>query len=415
MRKIIYLSILGFLIYYPLFSQKINTDSLLVEGLKSLKSQNLEKTIELGRLGIKIAPEYTDFYMLLGRAFMKKGKVESAQYYFKHVIETAPIYRDAFSNSINLDIQTKNYDEALFTANEAIKRFDDNIDFYYLKLKTLQLKDDNQLIDYLNEIVLLFPQDVKFEQALRVERSKFNSDRIGINNSYSIFNRDGIGPWNLTAVQYIRERKKSTLIGNISYADRQSNGSSLISGYQFELGAYFKTGMKGTSITNVAFSPDIVFPELLLSYSYLYNFDSGWEVDAGIRYIRPNNQNNIFTTVAGVGKYFGSSWLNFNSFLFFEESKRYLSAAVTYRYYFNTKYDYIAVITGYGSSPDENNNLISFDQQISLNSYRIGMAYNRVLGKKVILGIQFIANHQEYIENRFQNQYDFFVSIQYKL
>lgn len=416
MKKVFCLAIIGQLICLSVTSQTINTDSLLFEGLNSLKTQDYEKAIEQGRLGVKIAPEYTDFHMLLGRAFMKVDKIESAQFYFDHVMATAPDYKDAFINSINIDNSLKKYEKSLLTIENAAKYFVGDKEFYLLKLKTLQLKNDREkLTSFLTEMVNRYPADNKLKELLRKEKSKFISDRIGIDHSYSIFNREGTGPWNLTGIQYMRERAKTTFIARVDYADRQSNGSSLRSGYQFELQSYIQTGLNGTSISNITFSNDIVFPQLRLSYSYLHNFESGWEIDAGVRYIKPNNTKNIYAAAAGIGKYFGSSWLNLTSFLFFDEGENFLAVSGTYRYYFNTKYDYFAILTGYGSSPDESLNITTFTNQTSLDSYRGGIAFNKILGNKIILGLQFIGNRQEYFSGRYQNQFDFFASVQYKL
>ena len=416
MKKTFCLAVICHLVFLSATSQTIDADSLLFEGLSSLKSQDYEKAIEQGRLGVKIAPEYTDFHMLLGRAFMKIKKIESAQLYFNHVMTTAPNYKDAFINSININNSLKKYDKAFLTIENASKYFIGDKEFYLLKLKTLQLiNDQEKLVSFLTEMVNRYPADNRLKELLRKEKSKFISDRIGLDHSYSIFNRDGVGPWNLTGIQYIRERKKATLIGRLNYADRQANSSSLISGYQFELQSYVQTGLNGTSISSIAYSNDILFPQMRLSYSYLHNFESGWELDAGGRYIKPNNQKNIYAAAAGLGKYFGSSWLNLTSFLFFDEGENFLAVSGTYRYYFNTKYDYFAILTGYGNSPDESLNITSFSNQVSLDSYRAGVAFNKILGNKIILGLQIIGNRQEYVSGAYQNQFDFFAAVQYKL
>jgi hypothetical protein len=66
------------------------------------------------------------------------------------------------------------------------------------------------------------------------------------------------------------------------------------------------------------------------------------------------------------------------------------------RYYFDTKYDYVTVLTGYGSSPDES--LFSrLRTKDLLNSYRIGAGYFKQFGNQFITGAQIMINHQEYI------------------
>lgn len=415
-NNILFVLLFGLAACFITNGQKVNTDSLLMEGLKSFKAQKYDKAIEQGRLGVKLAPEYTDFHMLLGRSFVKKGKTESAKFYFAHVMATAPEYKDAFINAINLENSTKDYGKSLSLLETANTYFKEDKDLELLQLKTLQLQDEPEaLLTYLKELIAKYPENNNFLQILRKEQSKFISDRIGIDHNHSIFNREGTGPWNLTGMQYIRERRKTTFIGRVNYTDRRSNGSSLRSGYQFELGSFIKTGVNGTSITNIAFSEDVVFPNLRLSHSYLHNFDTGWELDAGGRYIKPNAEKDIYAAAIGVGKYIGSSWLNVSSFLFFDEGENYVSIGGTYRYYFNTKFDFFAILAGYGSSPDESLNLTPFTDQVSLNSYRIGIAFNKVLGNKLIVGVQVFANQQEYVKNKMQNQFNFFTSLQYKL
>jgi YaiO family outer membrane protein len=397
-------------------SQNINTDSLLKEGLKSFRQQEYQIAIRQGLLGVEIAPEYMDFHMLLGRSFRKIGTLESAQIYFDHVIATTPLYKDAFINSIQLSNITGNHKNALKTAEQAIEKFKDEKEFELLKLKTLKLNNEHQtLVDYQIELVNKYPDDLRLQESLRAEKSKFISDRIGLDHSYSIFNREGIGPWNLTGLQFIRERRKTTFIGRLNYIDRQSNGRSIKSGFQFELGAYIKTGSKGTSISNIAYSRDSIFPKTTMSYFYLHNFDSGWELTGGVRYIKPNSNNHIYASVIGIGKYLGSSWLNLTSYLFFENGENYVAIDGRYRYYFNTKYDYFSLFTGFGNSLDERINLTTFADQGSLKSFRAGIAFNKIIRNKVILGLKFIGNRQEYTKIKRQNQFDLYLSIQYKL
>ncbi|WP_273568609.1 YaiO family outer membrane beta-barrel protein [Maribacter halichondriae] len=416
MQKYIVLLILSSSFTLSSFGQKINTDSLLIEATKSLKSQEYEKAIEQGRLGIKLSPDYYDFHMLLGRVFTKTKKIESAQYYFKQVIENAPVYKDAFTNSIKLEIEAENYEDALQTIQEAMEKYPGDKEFYSSKLKVLQLKEDDEaLTAYLEQLVEKYPSDGRLQKLLRDEKSKHSSERIGIDHSYSIFNRDGVGPWHLTGLQYIHERKPLTLIGRINYSDRRSQGESLRSGYQYGLESYIKTGKKGISYLAAYHSSDVLFPELLLSASYFYYFDSGWEADLGGRYIKTSVDTDIYVSALGIGKYFGSSWLYLQSFLFFDNGQTYPAINGIFRYYFNTKYDYLALLSGYGSSPDESANIIQFDERASLDSYRFGMAYNKLFSDHFILGLQLIFNRQEYVVGKKQNQFDVFMSLQYKL
>lgn len=413
MKKKLCILASAYLFSFFAIGQEIDTDSLLIQATRSLKSKEYPKALEQGRLGIKMAPDYYDFHMLLGRVFAKTRRLDSAQYYFNTVINNAPVYKDAFTNSITLSIETENYNNALQTIRKATNLYPTDKEFYLSKLKVLQLKSEEEpLTAYLEFLIKKYPSDGRFQQLLRDEKSKHASERIGMDYSLSTFNRDGVGPWHLTGLQYIHERKPLTLVGRVNYADRRSKGVSIRSGYQFTLESYIKTGKRGISYLSTSYSSDLLFPELLLSASYFHYFNSGWEGEIGGRYIKTSTDNTIYAVALGAGKYVGSSWLNLKSFLFFDNGENYLAINGTFRYYFNTKYDYIALLSGYGNSPDESANIIRFS---TLDSYRVGAAYSKLIGTHFIVGGQLIFNRQEYIKDKHQNQMDIFMSLQYKL
>ncbi|MEM9143099.1 MAG: YaiO family outer membrane beta-barrel protein [Bacteroidota bacterium] len=414
-RKALIYPLICFSFLYGL-GQKIDTDSLLQQGIKSFRGEAYTTAIMQGRLGIKEAPEYYDFYLLLGRTFARTGKKESALYYFQQVVERAPIYREAFHELVQLYMRSKAYVDALGVVEKALAHYPDSKAFSMSKLKIVQLLGDESAVwEYLQELLQKYPGDINLQQLYKEKKARYSSDRIGVDYSYSFFNRDGAGPWHLTGIQYIRERKPFSLVGRINYANRRAQGESLRSGYQFVLESYVKTGEKGNSYISASYSADPVFPEFLLFYSYIHNFDSGWETDIGTRYIRTSMGTDVYVGTLGVGKYLGSSWLNLQSFLFFDNGQTYPAFTGTWRYYFNTKYDYIGLLAGYGSSPDESPNIIQFDERAALDSYRAGALCSKLLGQHFILGLQCIYNRQEYVPNRKQNQFDVFLSLQYKL
>lgn len=416
MNKIASLLLFCCFLQHTAKAQSINTDSLLFKGLESFKNENYTKAIAEGRLGVTLAPDYTDFYMLLGRCFLKTGKVEAAEHYFAHVIATAPQYKDAFIQSIGIANASKAYPKALRLGEQAMRQFGNDKELRLLQLKTHTLAGEEEaVISYLEELLTYYPNDPALQNTLRRERAKTSSNRIGLDHNYTIFNRDGVGPWLLSGLYYVRERKNATLIGRLNYADRQAQGQSIRYGYQVELDTYIKTGSKGTSLANLAYSDNEIFPNIRASYSYLHNFDTGWELDLGVRYIKPANRQHIYASAAGIGKYLGSSWLNLSTFLFFDQGENFVTVSGTYRYYFKTKHDFMGMVLGYGSSPDESINITPFTTQVSLDSYRAGLVFSSTIGNRLIVGAQLIGNRQEYIEGSIQNQLDIFASLQYKL
>lgn len=398
-------------------AQKIDTDSLLVKAYYELNTtKNNTIAIELGRLGITEAPEYVDFYMVLGRAYMNTKQTDSASVYFNHVIDKNPEYKEAFSYLTKLEIQNKNFKKASNTIDKALQFYPDDLDFNLLKLNIIQVKNednDDETLSFLNSLIEKYPSNLDLKQRLTQLKTKTDSDRVGVNYSFTTFSRESVGPWQLTGLQYIRERKKITLIGRINYADRQSFGNSIGSGFQYEIESYIKNNAKSYSYVTASLSDAIVFPKLRLGYSYFHNFEKGWEADLGMRYTKAADDN-IYAAVFGVGKYFGSYWLNLRSYLQISQNDVNPAFTATARYYLNTKYDYATVLLGYGSSPDERVSLVDVEKRISLSSYRIGAGYYKLFNDHYLTGIQTIFNNQEYVSTLTQNEFEVFLTFQYK-
>jgi YaiO family outer membrane protein len=164
----------------------------------------------------------------------------------------------------------------------------------------------------------------------------------------------------------------------------------------------------------MGFSNDKVFPKVRLSYSFFQNLGNSWESELGIRYNKTINNEN-YSAVLGFGKYIGPGWLNIKSYIQLGDEKPYPSFSATYRYYFNSRFDYFSINSGYGTSPDERETISEFENRISLNSYRAGVGYNKVMWKKFIFGAQTGLNRQEYTPGKYQTELNISLQLQYIL
>lgn len=400
---------------YTAYAQKIDTDSLLTEALHDAnKSKNYELALKKSQLGIKLAPDYLDFHLLAGRIYQLTQKNDSARFYYNYVIERNPKYEEAFSYLIAMDLEEKKYGEAETLIDKAIEAHPNNKNFRYKKMALYQSQnDDKKEYDYLKILQLQYPDDSELQQRIFNLDTKNNSDRIGINYSYTAFNRKDYGPWHLGSMQYIRQRSWGSLIGRVNYSNRYASGESIVDGVQYEAESYFFTGKNNYSYLGIAYSDNPVFPKLKLSYSFFQNFKKGWEADMGIRYVK--TQDTDFTTaVIGIGKYVGSYWINLKSYIQSDKNNIYPAFTLNTRYYFNTRFDYASFTVGYGSSPDERSTLGQYEERISLNSYRIGAGYFRLFSSHYIAGIQLTLNNQEYTPDLKQTETELALMFQYK-
>ena len=410
-----FILILVFISHQNLSAQKIDSDSLLTVIIKDMQTtKNYEKNIQRALLGKKIAPAYLDYYLLLGRNYDLVKKNDSARFYYKYYIDKSPTNDDALNYLINLELETKNYKEAEIIIDKAIELHPESKNFEQKKLTVLQLqKEQKREYEYLKKLQLKNPNDDAVTQLIFQMESKLKSDRLGTTYSYTTFDRKGYGPWHLLGFQYIRERQWGSLTGHINYADRLSSGQSIANGIQYELESYLFTGKNNYSYLGAAYSNDLVFPKLRLGYSFYQNFKKGWEGDLGIRYLK--TQDNDFTTVVlGAGKYIGSYWINLRTFIQSDNNNWYPAVSLNLRYYFETRFDYVTLTSGYGSSPEERTTLGQFNERISLDSYRIGAGYYKMFHKHYIAGLQVTYNKQEYVRNLTQNELELSLMLQYK-
>jgi len=397
------------------FAQKINTDSLLVVTNNILKSDTKDyfKAKKIAHQCIKVAPDYLDFHLALGRIHKNEKNIDSARYYFQHVIDANPKYKEAFVFLSKTELEAKNNEAALAAIDKGIAIHPEEKEFYLMKLQIVNSEENpKKSLEYLTFLNTKYPGDEMLANELREVKSNMKSNRIGTNYSYTAFSRDNYGPWHLSSVNYMKQFNKASIGGRISYIDRRINGASANSGYFYEVESYFKTSKKSYSFANVGFSEGKVFPEFRFLYSYYLTLGKGFETEIGYRY---NQQEDVklSTGIVALGKYFKNNWINFRTSFLISEPKLYPSFSSTFRHYYNTKYDYFSFNLGYGTSPDERQTLTQFQDRIALSSYRFGAGYSKLFAKKYIIGINSSFNNQEYFPEKFQNEYNISIDLTY--
>ena len=397
------------------FAQKVNTDSLLIVTNNILKSDTKDyfKAKKIAHQCLKVAPDYLDFHMALGRIHKNEQNSDSARYYFQHVIDANPKYKEAFVFLSKTELEAKNNEAAFATINKGIAIYPEEKELYLVKLQVVNSEENpKKSLEYLEFLSTKYPEDEMLANQLREVKSSLKSNRIGTNYSYTAFSRDNYGPWHLSSLNYMKQFNKFSLGGRISYIDRRINGTSANFGYFYEVESYFKTTKKSYSFANVGFSEGKVFPEFRFIYSYYLTLGKGFETEIGYRYNKRANSNNSSGIVA-LGKYFKNNWVNFRTSFQLDEPKLYPSFSAQFKHYYNTKYDYFSLILGYGTSPDERVTLTQFQDRIALTSYRFGAGYSKIFAKKYLIGLNTSFNNQEYYPEKFQNEYNFSIDLTY--
>lgn len=399
---------------YTYSQKKIDTDSLYLKTNELLKQKNYTQVKQASHTAIKIAPTYLDFHLLLAQAHAKTQQPDSARVYYNHIIEKNPQYTEAFTGAIQLECQENNFDKALQLVNQALVYHPNNVHFALKKLELLETTNQYQESEhYLTALKKQYPHHTLIQKKSLEHSPNNTSTRLGIQYNYTAINREAVGPWQLTSVQLLTEYKKTSTILQVHYTDRKANAKSVVSGTQYELENYWRHGKKNYSYTNIAYSNSPAFPNWRLGYSFYQTLYKSWEAEIGARYtILPNL--NITTLTAGLTKYIGSYWLNIKTAVANIDHKNYPAISTNLRYYYNTKYDYLATGLGYGTTPDERNNLGGFQDRFRFKSYRYYLGYNKLIYNHYHIGLQASINRQEYQPSKYQNEYNINTYLHYQ-
>ncbi|MBW2960500.1 YaiO family outer membrane beta-barrel protein [Mesonia aestuariivivens] len=399
--------------FYKVYSQQVDVDSLLIKTIEEVNHSNFETAKKQARRGLKIAPDYVDFKLFLGRAHQLTTQLDSARHYYQQVIAQAPNYKDAYNYWYSLEMKEKAYQATDSVLTLAIKEFPEEVSFYQKKIEVIPyVLNAQEQLRFLELARKKFPENSEISQNYYLLASKLKTDRLGALYTYTTIDREGQGPWHLSTFQYVRERTWGSLVANINYNHRRSNGELLIDGLQFDLQSYFFTSKSDYSFLALAYSDHVIFPKLQARYSFFHNFNKGWEAELGARYTQTRSED-FYALVIGGSKYFGSFWLNLRSFSTYQDHSFYPVFAFRTRYYTNSRFDYWEASLGYGTSPDNTIVQNQIGERVSLESYNVGAAYQHLYLKKYLVGAKIYYNNLEFSQNKRQHEYSFFVQMSY--
>jgi YaiO family outer membrane protein len=214
--------------------------------------------------------------------------------------------------------------------------------------------------------------------------------------------------YNIATVEYRRFFKKGSWAARANYAGREEG-----TGLMGEAELYYTHNKSLYSYALAAYGNKIVFPQLRLAYSIFKTFGREIEGELGARYLITDSANAI-TGVTSVAKPFGDFWVNLRAYFISDEGDFNTSFNLTTRYYMNRRQDYLSLIAGLGTSPDDRSRLVQFPQLSGLLTRSIAAGYQKTIRYRTTLGLFGTWINQKIADNRFQNQYDIYITVQRK-
>lgn len=369
------------------------------ERFKVIRKLILDGNRAEGRRQAKIVlesyPNYTDYYILIGRSYTWDGKYDSANFYFEKAIQLSPLYEDAYIGFLENLFNAEDYEKADQVLKTAFSSVGENsLNLQYAKSRLLYYKKDyKSAMAIAND---LFNKDAKIDGLLNYIRNLQRFTQI--NAIGAIYDHDSFGgsltPWDTYTV-YGRTRTKVTgaLIGRVTHTNRFD-----ATGTQYELDAFPSLGKKSYGYFNVGFSNAFFFPSFRFGTSIYWNLKNAWEIEAGYRLLAFSENTHVITP--SIGKYLGSWWFNFRLNYIPSKAGASTSGNLQTRYYFKGAEDFLSLQLSTGVSPDEQNR--DFQSQL-LNSYRARLGYQHLWTQRW-MGFGFVGySRDEITSGNFRN------------
>lgn len=342
-----------------------------------------------------------------GLDYQRNQQPDSALAMFNQVLALQPRDSMALLYSINILNGQQRYDSALAYTAQGIKYYPGNETFLMKRAITLENKKDFAAAALVaDSVVKLQPTAVNTDYHDYLE-SKTLKNQFGLyylNSSYDYMS----DKYNIATVEYRHFIKRGSYAVQLNYAGRKTGN-----GLQGLAEMYYTHSPKLYSYGMLAYSNKTVFPQLRAAYSIFKTFRKEIEVELGGRYLGLDSTTS-FSGVISVAKPFGDFWVNLRGYGISESGDFNTSFNLTTRYFMNRRQDYLQLVAGLGTSPDDRSRLINFPNLTGLLTHSIGAGYQKVIRYRTTLGLFGTWINQKISDSGYQNQYDIYITLQRK-
>lgn len=354
----------------------------------------------------KIRQTYIDQVLFSGRNYVQRFVYDSAMMEFNKALQIAPKDTTALMYSINLLNDRGLYDSALVLVNRGLESYPQSEYFHLKKAVILESKKDFALAAaHADTAAKINPVLKNVEYALYLKNQSYKNE-FGLFFLRSSFD-DPTRKSNIATIEYRRYNKRGSFAGRLNYAGR-ANGT----GYQLDAEMYrsHKNG-KDNSWAVISGSDGNVFPLLRLSYSFFRQFKS-WEGELGARYVKNKSEDGIISFVGSGAKSMGEFWVNLRGFYLVQGGNFYQAYTLTNRYYLNDNNDYLQLLFGLGTTPDDISRNYEIGSVLDFITTTIGATYMKTYRYRNRFLLSFNWINQKVSDGVYRNQYDVYLTYQ---
>ncbi|WP_343746625.1 tetratricopeptide repeat protein [Chitinophaga sp.] len=357
---------------------------------------------------VKYRNAYTDNLLAAGTTAQRRQQPDSALQTFRQVLAINRKDSAALLYTINLYNGKGAYDSALVYADQGLRYYPDNAAFLEKRVVTLENKKDYSAASLAADSLLRYSNTTAHTDYADYLRSKTLKNQFGLfflRSSYDY----GTSRWyNIATAEYRHFMKRGSYAARLNYGGRTEG-----TGVMGEAELYYTHNRRNYSYALASYANSDVFPTARLAYSLFHTFGKSIEAELGVRYLKADTSN-IYSGVVSVANRFNDFYVNLRAYFISDQPHFYTSFNLTTRYYMNRDQDYLLLVAGLGTSPDDRSRLVQFPQLAGLLTRSVGTGYQKTIRYRTTLGLYGTWINQKISPTIFQNQYDIFVTVQRK-
>ncbi|WP_445665387.1 YaiO family outer membrane beta-barrel protein [Fodinibius sp. AD559] len=354
------------------------------------------------------SPDYHGIRIFVARLYSWEGNYEKAVEELSDVLDKDPQNRRALMALVDTQKWSGEMDEALKTANRGLEYYPSDTEFMLTKGSVLYGMENYEEAEQTYKRILADDSgNRKAREELKDVQLHQMKYRATVSYRYDRF-RTRFDPWQFTQFGLTRQTPIGSIIGRVEYARRFGSD-----GVQFNIDAYPSIAPGLYAYVNAGYSQSSIYPDYRFGFSLYKSLPSGFELEAGMRYLDfETSQTDIYTV--SLTKYLGSYLFTAQTYLVPSSGHTSKSLNLVTRRYFGTAESYLSLNAGYGSSPIEieiSPNTVSIK---ALDSWSVSIDGQYPLSEVWFIGGNVGFDSSEYPNNFTRERFSAKVNISYR-
>ncbi len=414
-ERLLFLLILGALSASLLAQNKssFDPDSLFQEAREKAFSGERGMARSLCDQVIFNYPTYVDAYVLKGRTYAWDKHYDSARTEIQKALSLKPSYTDALRACIDNEKWSGNYGRAMGCCDKALLKNPRDIDFMVLKSELLiKTGQEKEAARWLTKILDIDPSNEDATSLIDKIKDARIHNQFRFSYSFEFFDQPWTRRWSMTTIGYSRKTVIGSIIGKVNISDLVKDHESLYgaeSELQYELEAYPKVADGRYLYVAYAFAPANLFPRHRAGVEIYQGLPHSFEASLGGRWLMFDKDNeadkHVYIFTASVGYYYKNYWFSLRPYIVPKEKGSSQSMQLEIRRYFKSANQYLSLIVGVGSSPDDPADISADYEVYKLQKQKARVSYQSWLAKKLLSEIYLGYENEEFVAEKVRDNW----------